>query len=571
MHAVRQADVRIGDQVAVIGQGLIGLLVTDLCRLAGARVLAIDVVQSREQLSKDLGAEEFVVTGAQDVKEAVHSWTGGRGVDSVFVCTALSTNTPVVQAAEVARDRGRVIIVGITNSDLPRQVFYDKELDLRFSRSYGPGRYDPSYEWAGQDYPLGHVRWTETRNFEACLQLMRGNSLKLDRLTSRRVPFGESISVYEELAENVCEDIGIVIDYDGPDPDDSAVVSGGIVSAPPEAIVRLKTPVERLDVIGAGNFAKTMLLPHVHKKIVFGTVVNQRALSAAHAGRKFGFERNDTDPESIFASDQPSATLIATRHHLHAPLVIESVNRDRQVFVEKPLCMTPVELEEIDQAMSEHPEATVQVGFNRRFSPASRSLKKLADSVPGPKTVVYTVVAGRLDPTSWYADPREGGGRIIGEACHFFDYFVFLVGSKPVAVSARTLWPTGSTNGLADSISAQVDFEDGSCAILVYHAEAGTKYPKEIVRLFAAGVTGKIDNFKSMETYTRTRIKKERCSSKGHAEQMAAWLAYLNGAEDHPLPYAEARDSMLLTFRALEAIRAGSRVDFGDGSGVEDK
>ncbi len=562
MHAVRQGGITLGDRVVVIGQGLIGLLATNLCAAAGARVVAVDLLEERGDLVQALGAELFVTPGRQDLVETVHAWTGGFGADVVLVCTAASTNAPIEQAAKVARDRGRVVIVGITNTDLPYRQFYDKELDVKFSRSYGPGRYEPSYEWGGNDYPIGYVRWTEERNFDACLRLMASGDLKLDALTTRRIPLDDALGVYKELADGPAKDVGIVIDYPGDQGDGEALSApSSITSAGPNQASRVKAPITQLDVIGAGNFARTMLLPHLKGNIGFGSVVNQRALSAEHVKTKFGFGRSATDPATIFDGGSSGATLIATRHNLHAPLVKASLEHDRHVFVEKPLCLTLDELRDLDQTVAAHPSASVMVGFNRRFASASQRLREIASHAAGPKTLAYTVVPGRLDPKSWYADPHEGGGRILGEACHFLDYVLFILQANPVRVSAKTLWPVESTRGLPDSISAQVDFDDGSTAMLIYHAEAGTKYPKETVRLFCPGITAELMNYKQLVEYGRTNVKRSACSSKGHPEQVAAWLAFLAGKSDHPLPYAEARRSMLLTFDVLASIRKGRPVD----------
>ncbi len=300
--------------------------------------------------------------------------------------------------------------MGITKIELPWKLFYEKELDVRFSRSYGPGRYDPSYEWGGADYPIGYVRWTEQRNFQACLHLMATGQLNLAGLTTRRAPFEQALTVYQELMADGAKDIGVVLQYDTSDRSPDPATSIHFPAKEQEGDwkqktdhCRLSAPIFRLDVIGAGNFARTMLLPHLKGQIAFGTVVNQTALSAQHVKTKFGFQSADADPGELFNDPTPAALLIATRHHLHAPFVETALESNRHVFVEKPLCLTHQELAKLDTALSKS-QGTVQVGFNRRFAPASVELKKHLALVPGPKCASYRVIPGKLDPRHWSAN-----------------------------------------------------------------------------------------------------------------------------------------------------------------------
>jgi len=320
------------------------------------------------------------------------------------------------------------------------------------------------------------------------------------------------------------------------------------------AAMRLAEPIERVDVIGAGNFARTMLLPHLKGQITFGTVVNQTSLSASHVKAKHGFAEAETNFQKVLGESGGEAVLIATRHHLHAPMVVSALESGRHVFVEKPLCLIREELARIDAALRQHPQS-VQVGFNRRFAPASARLKQLLDQIPGPKTASFRVMPGRLDPEHWYANHAESGGRVLGEACHFFDYFCFLFGSRPVRVAAQTTWPTEGRLPFPDSVTAQVEFSDGSSGQLIYSAEGDSSHPKECCTVYGAGIVAEIVNFQSLVIHRDHGKKKSSHGSKGHAEQMTAWIAFLKGHADHPLPYTEARQSMLLTFAALESIQ----------------
>jgi predicted dehydrogenase/threonine dehydrogenase-like Zn-dependent dehydrogenase len=579
LHAVHQTASELGDRVLVSGQGLIGLLVTNMLALAGARVMAVDALASRRPVSIAMGAERVVILAEQRLLDEVHEWTDGYGADAAIICAASNTSEPVEQAAEALRDRGRLVSVGITQMDLPWKTFYEKELDVRFSRSYGPGRYDPSYEWAACDYPIGYVRWTEQRNFEASLNLMAGGKINLAAITTRRVPFLDAPKVYDDLLAKGATDIGVVLEYstegtEHPQPLGRPTSVLDTASPRVRPTARLTQPVTRLDVIGAGNFARTMLLPHLRGRIPLATVVNQTALSAAHVKSKFGFHKAATDFSEALIPDTSSAVLIATRHHLHALLVTTALLADRHVFVEKPLCLTLEELQKIDAALAKS-QGSLHVGFNRRFAPASAELKRRLAAAPGPKTASYRVLPGRLDPHHWYANYSESGGRIIGEVCHFLDYFCFLFEAKPSRISAHSLQPLTGALPFPDSISAQVEFADGSCGQLIYSAEGAAAFPKETVTVFASGLVAELTNFQSLVVHTGRSRRKFSYSSKGHAEQMGAWLAFLNGKAEQPLSYEESRTSTLLTFAALESIRCGRPVDqaalfLRDPSGLAD-
>lgn len=565
MQAVRQTEPRLGDKVLVMGQGLVGLLITNLLKAAGARVMAVDLIPSRRKFCEAMGAEKTVILSEQNLSEEVRVWTEGYGVDAVVICTASQSNTPIEQAAEACRDRGRIVDVGITKIELPWRMFSEKELDFRFSRSYGPGRYDLNYEFGGNDYPIGFVRWTEQRNFQACLHLMREGQLNLAGITTKRVPFTEALAVYKELATNSSE-IGIVLEYPTPDPEAKSASTSAPKAAPAKSAApqKLSAAVSRVDVIGAGNFARTMLLPHLKGQIPFGVVVNQTALSANHVKTKFGFEKADTNASAAFADKVSAGVIISTRHNLHAPLVKAALEAKRQVFVEKPICLTREELAEIDAAYAKS-GATVQVGFNRRFAPASAQLKKLLAGAPGPKSVTYRVMAGKLDPQHWFSNVAESGGRVLGETCHFFDYFCFLFDSEPVRVFAQPIGPTTGRMAYPDSVSAQVEFADGSTGQLIYSAHGDPSYPKESFTLFASGFVAEVFNFLEMDIYRGRKKEKTKHTSKGHPEQMAAWGRFLKGEGEHPFPYEKSRTSMLLTFAVLQSIQEGRSLDLVAG------
>ena len=553
LQAVRQTEPQLGDRVLVMGQGLVGLLVTNLLATSGVRVMAVDVQDWKRSYAEAMGAERVVISSRSNLLDEVRAWSEGYGVDAIILCTSTTSNSPVEQAAEALRDRGRLVVVGNTKVDLEWKIFYGKEIEVRYSRSYGPGRYEPAYEWGGQDYPIGYVRWTEQRNFQACLQLMAEQRIHLDAITTRRVKFTEALSVYQDLMGESARDIGVLLEYEASEVTPTVQTAS---ARPPASKAQVSEPVDRVDVIGAGNFARTMLLPHLRGALAFGTVVNQTSLSANHVKTKFGFREASTDAGSASAP----AVLIATRHHLHAPLVLEALRANRHVFVEKPLCLTREELEQIDKAVAQT-KGSVQVGFNRRFAPATVELKRALESSPGPQSATYRVMAGKLDPSHWYANYAESGGRVLGEACHFLDYFCHLFGSKPRRVFAQTTWPASGRLPFPDSVTAQVEFVDGSSGQLIYSAEGDSSFPKETLTVFSAGLAAEITNFQELVLHRNRKKQSFSYTSKGHAEQMAAWAAFLRGTAEHPLPYEQSRTSMLLAFAVLESIQQARAVD----------
>jgi predicted dehydrogenase len=360
-------------------------------------------------------------------------------------------------------------------------------------------------------------------------------------------------------------DIGVVLQY-------SATGDGGsgatwavpaeretapaIAATPP-----LKSPCSSLDVVGAGNFARTMLLPHVKGRLELGVIVNATGLSARHVKEKFGFAVAETEASHVFGSNgsAPHAVMIGTRHHLHAPMVLQGLRSNRHVFVEKPLCLTREELGEIDSAMQET-KGSVMVGFNRRFAPATLEVKKALAGIPGPKTLAFHVFAGKLAPDHWYANIAESGGRVLGEACHFFDFACHLLG-KPGRVTAQTVWPTAGSKAFPDSVTAQMEFADGSCAQIIYTAEGDTAFPKETFRVFASGFVAECENFQKLTIYRGRKATVRKFTSKGHAEEMEQWTKFLRAEGAHPLPYAEARQSMEATFAVLDSIRESKSIE----------
>jgi predicted dehydrogenase/threonine dehydrogenase-like Zn-dependent dehydrogenase len=551
MEAVRKSGATLGERVLVLGQGIVGLLATSLLRASGARVMSADFVPARLQTARLMGAEHTVNPSRQDLEAEVRSWTAGLGVDAVLVCVGGRGSAVADSAIACLRERGVMVIVGIYDAELSWKTAYMKDIQVRYSRSYGPGRYDPGYEWGGRDYPAAHVRWTENRNFEACLQLMSTGTLDTAPLTTRHVRFEEVVPAYDTLAE----EIGVVIHYgDRELPTLPASHPAALLPTSANAAARIPVPCPKIDVIGAGNFARTMLLPHLKGgPVPLGTVINATGLSARHVKEKFGFSACGTNPDEVF-KNAAGAVIIGTRHHLHAPLTLKALAAGRQVFVEKPLCLNADELNDIAAAAGAS-QGGVMVGFNRRFAPATVRIREILAGVPGPRALAFHVFAGPLAPDHWYANVEESGGRILGEACHFFDYACHLLG-RPVKVHAQALGRAGTP----DSFTAQVGFEDGSSAQILYSAEGDFSFPKESLRIFASGLVLECANFQKLSVHHRRRTTVHRHDGKGHAEEMKAWLAFLQGSAPHPLPLNESLQSMALTFAALASIREGRSI-----------
>jgi predicted dehydrogenase/threonine dehydrogenase-like Zn-dependent dehydrogenase len=592
MEGVRQTDASLGERVLIMGQGLVGLLATNLMTAAGVRVMAVDFSQERLAKATALGAERVINPSVSDVAQEVRTWTQGQGVDSVMLCVGGKGRDAADTAIECLRDRGVMVIVGIYDAELSWKTAYMKDIQVRYSRSYGPGRYDPNYEWGGHDYPLGHVRWTENRNFESCLHLMKTGALKLDLLTTRRAAFSDAISVYNALMTQGNNDIGVVLDY----PSSIAVpavacdtgVSPGLVSkggtpklhpssiavpavsgdtgVSPGLVTKGETPfapvsggTPKLHVVGAGNFARTMLLPHLKGKIALGTVVNATGLSARHVKEKFGFESAETDSARVL-SERGASIMIGTRHHLHAPMVLEALQNDQHVFVEKPLCLSSTELSAITEGVSMS-KGSVMVGFNRRFAPATVEMKRHIEHSSAPVTISYHVNAGLLASDHWYARLEESGGRLLGEGCHMFDLACYLIQAKPLRVTTHSLTTGQTVGGLSDSFTSQVVFSNGSVFQLIYSSEGDSSFPKETLTAFAPGLVLECDNFLKLTKHQKRRSSSTSYSSKGHAEEMAAWLKFLHGKQSHPMSFSSIQTSMKLTFAALKSIQQARTVE----------
>lgn len=556
LQGIRQADVRLGERVLVIGLGLIGQLSLQLLRAAGCSVAGTDVSAAQVERARSLGFTDCVVSRAEGATEALMALTNGVGFDAVLITAGAPDNSPVVLAGEVARDRARVVFVGATPVEAPRSPFYEKELSLHLSRSYGPGRYDPAYEVHGHDYPIGYVRWTEQRNMEAFLDTIERGVVDVGVLTSHRFQVEEAVAAYDLLGDAAAHPVGILLEYPS-----SVSVDGRPERSIPEEGGQRRSG-SGLAVVGVGNFATKVLLPAFKAagRLSPKVVVSSRGLSAADVARRHNIPAAEGDASAAFARPDVVAALIATRHDTHAALTIQAIEAGLAVMVEKPLCRVPEELRPIVDAQARS-GALVMVGFNRRFAPATQALRSHRAESAGPCQVVVRVDAGSIPRSHWIQDPEVGGGRLVGECCHFIDLICYLTGSPVESVFGSAI-PSGAGPGLDDSLAITTRHRDGSIGTLVYSAEGSSRMGKERIELFCTGSTAVIDDYRSVSISQGSRIRKRRgAQDKGHRGEVEAFSrAVQTGADVEGLSFQECVESTVVTFAAVESLRIGDVV-----------
>ena len=559
MQGYRQSEAGLGETALVVGLGLVGQLLVQILRAAGVGVLGLDPSVERCRLAERMGATACgAPEGAslQAVVAKLAELTDGAGADHVFLTAGGDTNQPVELAAELARDRARVVDIGRCRLDLPWKDYYEKELDVRFSRSYGPGRYDPVYEEQGVDYPIGYVRWTERRNLACFLDLLDGGRVDLGPLVSAVLPFTDAVGAYERILAGEQRGVGILFQY----PADAPLVhrlEGRAALPQPRARVDQAPaqPVVRLGVVGAGSYATSMLLPHLRGRddVRLVEVATATALSAANARRRFGFERVSTDYQGLLAAADVTAVLIATRHHAHARMVCEALRAGKAVFVEKPLAVTPEQLDEILAVVAETGNDRLTVGFNRRFAPLLTQLKQSWGARTGPVHLRYDVNAGPLAAGSWYARPEEGA-RLVGEGCHFVDTASWWIGSEPVEVFAA------STPGDPDDTVSTIRYADGSVATISYLTRGDGRYPKEVVQVFGQGQVAKLHNFQRSEHWRGGKRQAKRSRSgidKGQRQEMDAFVRAVAEGLPMPIELASLVATTRTTFAASRSVASG--------------
>lgn len=551
LQGIRLAQPALGEAVVVTGLGLIGLVTVQLLRAHGCRVLGIDYDSEKLALARQFGAEVVDLSADEDPVAAANVFSRGRGVDAVIITASTKSNEPIHQAALMCRKRGRIILVGVTGLELSRAGFYEKELTFQVSCSYGPGRYDPDYEEKGVDYPLGFVRWTAQRNFEAVLDMMAGGRLNVKPLISHCFDITEAAKAYELVGE-AGPSLGILLAY--PNSGEQGVARRTVTLTGPPMAAKGKAVVS---FIGAGNYATAVLIPAFRATGArLRSVASNSGVSGLHAGRKFGFEETTTDTDSVFSDSQINTVVIATRHNSHARLVVHALKSGKHVFVEKPLCLSLDELAEIQKTYSSlltsHSSLKLMVGFNRRFAPQVQKIKGLLTGVRGAKSFVMTVNAGAVPPSHWTQDGTVGGGRIIGEACHFIDLLRFLAGSEIEGHSAMKMASANS-----DTVTISLRFADGSIGTVHYFANGGKSFPKERLEIFAAGRVLQLDNFRNLNGFGWPGFSRMNLwqQDKGQKACASAFVQAMEQGTAAPIPFDELVEVSRVTIEIAEALR----------------
>ena len=557
LQGVRLAAPTLGESMVVMGLGLVGQLTVQLLKANGCRVFGIDLEQSRVDLARQLGADAGVVS-SDETKRAVMEWTEGRGADAVLITTATESNQPIDLAGEISRMKGRVVVVGTTGLTLPRASYFSRELSVQISMSYGPGRYDPDYEQRGNDYPLGYVRWTEKRNIETFLNLVAEQRIKTDPLVTHCFEIDEAERAYELLVGESSEPyLGVLLRYDT---EREITRSVDLFAQTKSAAPRAKAV--SLGAIGAGGYLTAMLLPQFKNAGVdFISVATASGVTAVDAAKKFGFKRAVSDANEIINDENINLVVVGTRHDSHAELAIEALSRNRHVFVEKPLALDDEQLDQVVEA-AQQSRGALMVGFNRRFSPAARSAKEFFKGRRSPLSILYRVNAGHIAADHWVQNAAEGGGRIIGEACHFIDLMQFLTDSPPVSVFAEAVAANRSNITNHDSVFITLRFADGSNGCVAYLSEGDKTLAKERIEIFGGGKAFVIDDFRQTSGFQNGREDKVtlKGQDKGQADEVKAVCDVVLKGNSYPITLAELSSTTRATFRALDSLRSGQRV-----------
>jgi len=549
MQGVRQADLKLGDTVVVIGLGLIGQLAAQLCRASGCQVIGVDVSEKAVQkASKSL--DLAIARNTVGIESRISDFTNGTGPDAVIIAAATSSLDPINFAGKIARRKATVVVLGAVPTGFDRDNYYKKELTLKMSCSYGPGRYDLDYEEKGIDYPVEYVRWTEKRNMEAFQQLLHSGKINVKELTTHRFAFEDAPKAYDMIVNRTEPFTGIILEYNV----EKALTQGTVKVS---ASVTQETTASGVAFIGAGSYAQGNLLPNLPDKgeVPRITVLTNSGTTSRRVAERFGFDTCTDSEKDVLENPAVGTVFIATRHDSHASYVIKALEHGKNVFVEKPLAMNTADLEQIETALNKSGRQ-VMVGFNRRFSPLSKALKKAVGN--GPMSMIYRVNAGAIPAGTWIQDPEIGGGRMIGEGCHFIDYMTFICGSLPVRIYATAI---PDPNGFQDTVNVNFEFENGSTGVVAYYANGSKALTKEYFEVHHAGVSAILRDFRSLEIYKRDVAKQKLWGqNKGQKEMVAAFFEALK--KKQPLiPFAELRAATLASFAVMTSLKEESPVE----------
>lgn len=561
LHGFRQSEIKLGETAVVCGLGLIGQVLVRILKAAGARVFGVDLQADRCEMAMAAGAEACGSPDDPNWEALLKRATDGAGADCVLLTVGSNHNGPLEMAARVCRDRGRVVCVGKTKLDLDYNTFFRKEIDVRFSRSYGPGRYDPEYEQKGHDYPIGYVRWTERRNLSSFLELIDKGAIDLAPIITHKFDFANATEAFSSIQDKAFNGVGVVLTYDA---DAATDGPSGPKLVSQSSAQRSSNDVVRIGAIGLGNYASSMLMPHLQniETAKLAVVATATPLSAANGARKFGFERQSTDHTNVLGDDTLDAIMIATRHSSHASLVAEALASGKSVFVEKPLAIDEAGMRQVLKASRDAGNERLMVGFNRRYSKIVQDMK--ARVTPGPKVMMYRVHAGALPADSWLHDPEQGS-RFVGEAGHFLDVFAYLTDADPISVSGHTLHPASTTSDDLENASITVRYSDGSVGCLSYLTQGGRSTPKERLEVSGGGETLVMDNFARLDHYQvngRTKTLRGYGGAKGQKEEMAAFARLCRTAKAN-WEFDQTIKVNWLTLLAETAAREGRTIEIG--------
>jgi len=546
LQGIRLVKPTLGETVVVIGLGLVGLMTVQLLKANGCRVLGLDFDPNKLSLAKKFGAE-LVDLNKEDPLAIADIFSRGRGVDGVIITASTTSDKPVHQAAQMCRKRGRIVLVGVTGLKLSRDDFFKKELTFQVSASYGPGRYDSNYEEKGQDYPIGFVRWTEQRNFEAVLDMMATGALDVKQLITHQFDINEAEKAYKVII-NTEPSLGILLTYPGVElTEDSRKVllpnNNDIKKLNNNNIIKKI----KVSFLGSGNYAASVLIPAFKAAgAELKSVASNTGVSGVHVGQKYGFLETTTDSDHLFNDDTTDAVVIATRHNSHAGFVLKALKTQKHVFVEKPLCLSLDELNKIESTYSSL--NILMVGFNRRFAPQIQKMKMLLDNISGPKTMIMTINAGKIPNDHWTQDLEVGGGRIVGEACHFIDLLRFLAGKT--ITNYQIQFMDSSTK---DTANIQLSFEDGSIGTIHYYANGSKSFPKERLEVFAGGGVLQLDNYRKLVGFDWPGFKKMNLwqQDKGQKACVKAFIDAISKGNISPIPVEEIFEVSRISIKLL--------------------
>jgi len=549
LQGIRQADLRLGENCVVIGLGLIGQLTVQMLHAGGIKVAGVDIDDDMVNLSIKSSADLSINRSDEKLENMINEFSNGYGVDAVIITAGTTSLDPVELAGKLCRKKGKVIIVGAVPTGFSRSNYYKKELELRMSSSYGPGRYDDNYEQKGMEYPIGYVRWTENRNMQAFLDLLKTDKLNIEILTTHLFDFNQALAAYELITNKNEPYCGILLKYD------TERIVDKNVTLFYESRKKIINSTVKIGFIGAGNFAQKFLLPNAVQYGEMVGVITALGNESRNIADKYKFKMVYSEVDALLKDENINTVFIATRHDTHADYVFKSIKAGKNIFVEKPLCLTEDELIQIKKEYEQN-NIHLMVGFNRRFSPIISNIRQILGK-DTPKAINYRINVGHIPPDHWTQDKDIGGGRIIGEVCHFVDLCMYLVNSKPISINAMSL---DSALNLNDTLIINIKYENGSIASISYFANGSKQLEKEYLEIYAQGMTAIIHDFKSYEIYGRKKYVKSSKQDKGHAEEIKQFITSVKEGKPTPICFEEICMSSLLPFKIIESINKNQMI-----------